>query len=275
MKDNMDKLLESALAPDFEPSAELNASILEQAGKKRKKKSFVSQIPKAAAILLAIGCMAPVGVYATSYLVNNILVTEHGISVGQTEYVDDAQLAQPWEEVKTEEVSNVQGGPNDKWSEKKVEKVGSATNTYYTYETYETALEETGMDNWFNTAHTGDGYVTYVLTEDADFEMMEIGAYFYPDEEHEKVFSISESKYPGADYAEVTHSLAIQKTGNKRTYTSVSGKEYVLVDEMAGDQKGTTYVVIAYGEYFGHLSFSNMSEEEIHQILDTVVIPAE
>ena len=37
MKDNMDKLLESALAPEFEPSAELNASILEQAGKKRKK----------------------------------------------------------------------------------------------------------------------------------------------------------------------------------------------------------------------------------------------
>ncbi len=273
MKDNMDKLLENALTPEFEPSAELNASILEQAEKKRTKNSFVSQISKAAAILLAVGCIAPVGVYATSYLVNNILVTEHGISVGQTEYVDDAQLAQPWEEVKTEEVSSVQGGPNDKWSEKKVEKVGSATNTYYTYETYETALEESGLDNWFNTVHTGDGYVTYVCTEDADFEMYEIDAYFYPDEEHEKVFSISESKYPGMD--EGTHSLAIQKTGNKRTYTAASGKEYVLVDEMAGDQKGTTYVVIAYGEYFGHLSFSNMSEEEIHQILDTVVIPAE
>lgn len=274
MKDNMDKLLENAFVPEYEPAPELNAKIIAQSRQKqgKAKKNIVMQLPKVAAIVIALGCITPIGVYATDYLINNVFVTEHGISVGQTEYVDDAELAKPWEEVEVEPVSNEQGGPNDKWSEKKVEKIGSVTNTYYTYETYETALEESGLDNWFNTTYEGDGYVTYVHLKDADFEQMEIGAFFYVGE---KMFSVSEIKRPGVNHMEGTHSLALAKTGNKRTYTAKSGKEYVLVDETAGEHEGTTYVVIAYGEYFGYLSFDAMTDEEIHQILDTVVVPKE
>lgn len=272
MKDKMDKLLENALAPEFEPPADLNASILEQAKQKRRKKGIVYYLPKVAAVVIALGCIAPVGVYATNYFIQNVLVTEHGISVGQTEYVDDAELAGPWEEVKTETVETQQGGPNDKWSEKKVEKVGTVTNTYYTYDAYETAVAESGMDNWFNMVYEGDGYVTYVHTKDADFEQHEIGAFFYVGE---KMFSVSQSRCPGLNNAEGLHSLVMEKTGNERAYTSKSGKEYVLVDETAGDHAGKTYVLIAYGEYFGYLSFDGMTDEEIHQILDTVAVSEE
>ncbi len=272
MKDNMDKLLEKAFTPEYEPAPELNEMILAQAKQKRRKKSFAAQLPKVAAIVIAIGCITPVGVYATNYLINNVLVTEHGVSVGEVEYVDDAELAKPWEDVKVEDVSDVEGGPNDKWSRKKVEKLGEFTNTYYTYDTYETAIAEAGLDNWFNTVYEGDGYVTYVHTDSKDYVAHEVGAFFYVGE---KMFSVSESKRPGVDCSQGTHSLVFGKTANKRTYTAKNGIEYVLVDEAEGDHKGKTFVVISYGEYFGYLSFDGMTDDEIHQILDTVVVPVE
>lgn len=272
MKDNMDKLLEKAFTPEYEPAPELNEKILAQAKQNRKKKSLAAQLPKVAAIVIALGCITPVGVYATNYLINNVLVTEHGISVGQTEFVDDAELAEPWEEVEVQDVSVEEGGANDKWSEKKVQKIGDVTNTYYTYETYETAIIEAGLDNWFNKVYEGDGYVTYVYTDSADYKAHEVGAFFYVGE---KMFSVSQSMRPGVDHTQGVHSLVLQKTANQRTYTARSGKEYVLVDETEGDHAGATYVVIAYGEYFGYLSFKDMTEDEIHQILDTVVVPVE
>ncbi len=222
--------------------------------------------------MIALGCVAPVGVYATNYLINNVLGTEHGISVGEVEYVDDAELAEPWEDVKVDDISDVEGGPNDKWTRKQVQKIGDTTNTYYTYETYETAITEAGLDNWFNKVYEGDGYVTYVHTDSVDFKEHEVGAFFYVGE---KSFFVSEAKRPDVDHAQGTHSLIFQKTANQRTYTAKSGKEYVLVDETAGDHKGETFVLIAYGEYFGYISFDGMTDDEIHQILDTVVVPKE
>lgn len=277
MKDNMDVLLERAYIPEYEPSEELNKAILEQARglKTRREKGFAGQLPKVAAVVVALGLATPVGVYATNYLIQNVFVTEHGISVGEAELVDDAELTQTGEEAQIDILSDVAGGPDDKWIRKEVKQIENMTSTYYTFEDYSVALAESGMDNWLSKEYEDDDYVTYVHTEAADWEDHEIGVFFYFGE---KQFHMTQMLQPGVDHTQGVHSLVLQNTSNKRTYTSKNGHEFVLVDEVKEGEDGKlteTYVMISYGEYLGYFSFPEFTDEEIHEILDSVVIPNE
>ena len=129
MKDNMDALLENAYIPKYEPSEELNKAILEKSCeiKQKTKKGFAGQLPKVAAVVLALGLATPIGVYAANYLIQNVFVTEHGISVGEAELVDDAELTQTGEEAKIEVLSDVEGGSEDKWIRKEVKQIDKLT----------------------------------------------------------------------------------------------------------------------------------------------------
>lgn len=277
MKDNMDALLENAYIPKYEPSEELNKAILEKACEieQKTKKGFAGQLPKVAAVVLALGLATPIGVYATNYLIQNVFVTEHGISVGEAELVDDAELTQTGEEAKIEVLSDVEGGSEDKWIRKEVKQIDNFTSTYYTFEDYSVALAESGMDNWLSKEYEDDNCVTYVHTQAADWEDHELSVFFYFGE---KQFSMTQMLRPGVDHTQGVHSLVLQNTSNKRTYTSKNGYEFVLVDEVREDEMGKitkTYVMISYGEYLGYFSFPEFTDDEIHQILDSVVIPNE
>ncbi len=274
MRDNIDVLLENAYIPEYEPSEELNMAILAKAraNEKRRKNRFMMQLPKVAAVVLALGLATPVAVYGTNYLINNVIVTEHGISVGEAECVDDEEFTKTWEEAEIEVISDEQGDSEDKWIRKEVKQIEKTiTNTYYTYENYSDALAASGMDNWLSEEYEDDNYVTYVHSEASDWEEHEIGVFFYFGE---KQFNMSQMRRLGVDHTKGSHSLVLQNTSNKRTYTSKNGYEFVLVDEKT-DQKTETFVLISYGEYFGYLAFPDFTDDEIHQILDTVVLPKE
>lgn len=130
------------------------------------------------------------------------------------------------------------------------------------------ALAESGMDNWLSKEYEDDNCVTYVHTQAADWEDHELSVFFYFGE---KQFSMTQMLRPGVDHTQGVHSLVLQNTSNKRTYTSKNGYEFVLVDEFREDEMGKitkTYVMISYGEYLGYFSFPEFTNDEIHQILD-------
>lgn len=274
MKDNMDVLLKKALEPDMEPSKELNNKVLEsirQKSEKTTKVKKVMRLPRAAAVIIAICCVAPIGVYAANKVIKKVFVTDHAISVGNPDYVDDEAIASPDEAVAIENVSHEEGDGTVKWLTKDVEIVnGHATNTYYAYKDYDTAVKESGLDTWFNTAYENDGNVIYVVTETQDVVNKCInGSFKYG----EGTFFISEEIMTGNVADDVTSSVQLQNTSNKRDYTAASGEVFTLVDQITNDGTEditTTFVMVAYDDYYGYISFDNLKDEEIHNILDTV-----
>lgn len=278
MKDNMDNLLKKAFPADMEASAELNADILAKAGKTHKKtKKAGFTLAGAAAIILVVLCVTPVGVYATNLIIEKVFVTEHTISVGNPEYVVDEDIYNHSEEVEVSDLGYEEGDESVNWLTKRVNVVnGYATNTYYTYADYATALLDAKLDNWFNKTYENAESVTYVITETSDTVTYDVTVWYpYGD----GTFHFSESIMTGNVAEDMAYSLSLRNTGNKREYISpISGIEFSLVDEITEDEEGErvrTYVVIAYGKYHGYICFEDLTEDEIHEILDTVVIPSD
>ena len=92
-----------------------------------------------------------------------------------------------------------------------------------------------------------------------------------------KTVFVSQSKAEGiAENA--AYSVIMNKTSNERSYTSKSGIEFTLVDDIEAKVGGTesgvsTFVMIAYGKYVNYIRFDNMTDDEIHDIMDKVIIP--
>lgn len=272
MKDDMDILLEKALQPNVAPCRDLNEKILRSMGDKRKNRAAF-KLTRVAAVVIAILCVGSVGVYAANYILKKAIVTDHTLSVGNPDYIDDGAIASPEDAVTTENMGHEEGDETVNWITKDVQVVnGYATNTYYAYGDYETALLDSGLDNWFNTVYENDENVIYCVTETEDVMYYSIDAIF---NYGRGTFSICESVITGNIAEDMAYSVSLQNTHNKRMYTSESGQEFTLVDEIIEDENGehiTTYVVIAYGDYYGSISFKNLTDDDIYQILDTVKI---
>lgn len=274
MKDNMDILLKKALEPTIEPAQELNNKVLEsiqQRDTKEAKGKRAVRLSRVAVAMIAVCCLTPLGVYAANKVMKKASVTEHSISVGNPDYIDDAAIASSEEPVKTETVSHEEGNESVKWLTKDVEKVNDyATNTYYAYKDYETAVKDAGLDTWFDKNYENEGNVTYAVTETEDFVNKSINVEFIYGEGR---FSISEQIMTGNVAEDAATSIQLQNTNNRRDYTSKSGQVFTLVDQIANDgteDTTTTFVIIAYDSYYGYISFNNLKEEDIHNILDTV-----
>lgn len=271
-KDNMDILLENALRPNLEPSKEINEKILGSIGHRRSN-NMMFKLARVAAVIIAIICVGSIGVYAASQVIKKGFTTEHSISVGNPDYVDDAAIASPGDAVTIENVGHEEGDDSVNWITKDVQVVnGCATNTYYGYKDYETALLDSELANWFNTSYENPENVIYVVTETEDIVERAIDATFLYGEGS---FSLHESIMTGNISGDAAYSIQLQNTNNKRNYTSKSGLEFTLVDEITNDGVGeeiTTFVMIAYDDYSGYISFHNLNDDEIHMILDTVNI---
>ena len=125
----MDSVLSEALRPTFSPASELNRQLLsgeaQSDGSRQKaaiKKMYL--LPKVAAIVLAVLCVGGAGVYAATKLLAP-KVTEHAVSVGNTEYVDDAAIARTEEPVTTKEISSEQGTADTPWTSRTTPAPGS------------------------------------------------------------------------------------------------------------------------------------------------------
>ncbi len=274
MKDNMDNLLKEALQPNEVPSAELNASILENEKQTRRKNVWYN-VPKVAVAVLVFALLCPIGVYATSLLLQQVMVTDHTMTVGNMEYYNEKDILDAMnfdEEKKVEHISYEEGNSDVKWLTKDVEKLeNGVTCTYYRYDDYKALLADSKMPNWFSKDYELGEEATYTNTKDDIMEVDSIDVWFNYGEGQ---FYLSISKtLKGCE--EDVFSLCLSNTGNKRTYKNADGVEFTLVDEVKkeGDVAITdTYVVIAYDEYYGYINFEGLTEDEMHEVLDSVKI---
>ena len=155
-----DEALRDALMPSARPGESVDQAILEKltgangvkkAGEARDQKcqgshelhgrkariSTWGALPKAAAIVLVIAVLGAGSVYAAGKIMDKITVLNHGISVGNQEYVKDEDLAQPWENVSVESKGEEAPGPDDKWTKKRSELVsGRYLNVFYHYDKF-------------------------------------------------------------------------------------------------------------------------------------------
>ena len=274
MKPNMDQMLRGALRPELSPPAELNERILSGSSKvdlKRQKNGIRKwyMLPKAAVAAAALVLVGSVGVYAATKLLSDPVVTEHSVSVGNTEYINDEAIMASEEPATIEHISNEKGDENEKWLSKDVEIVNGYTNTRYTYATYEEAAAEAGMDRWLGNEYVAESPVTFTDVEGKGYHSKSLDAEFHV--ESGSVF-INESIAEEGVAEDAAYSIRLQHPSSERTYTTESGLQFKLVDDTSSDGKVVTYVLIAYERHTGYLSFEGLTDTEIHNVLEQVSI---
>lgn len=274
MKPNMDQMLREALRPELSPSAELNERILSgnrEADPKRLKNGIRKWyiLPKAAVAAAALVLIGSAGVYAATKLLSDPVVTEHSISVGNTEYVDDDAIMASEEPATIENISSEKGDENVKWLTKDVEIVNGYTNTRYTYATYEEAAAEAGMDRWLGTEYALASPASFTDVEGQGYHSKMVNAEF--NVKSGSVF-ISESVAEAGVADDAAYSIQMQHPSNERTYTTENGLQFKLVDDTSAEGNVTTFVLIAYDRHTGYLSFEGLTDEEINEVLENVSI---
>ncbi len=241
---NMDNMLKEALRPDFVPSEELNRKILE--GNAGKKKAKVSILPRVIAIAAGVLIVSSVGVYAGSRIYKKVHVTDHAISVGNTDYIIDEAIAT-------------------------MDDNEPASSIYHTdaksYETYEEACEKSGLGYKINCDYETD-YVYENLTTGPDVTFHNIYAVLkYEGGTVNVSYEIAE----GNIAEDAAFSVYMSNTNNEREYITPTGNEFTLVDEIT-DGKTKTFVMASFDNVTGYLTFENLEEEQIHEFLDSLDI---
>ena len=274
----MDSVLSEALRPTFSPSSELNRQLLsgkvKSDGSRQKtaiKKMYL--LPKVAAIVLAVLCVGGAGVYAATKLLAP-KVTEHAVSVGNTEYVDDAAIARTEEPVTTKEISSEQGTADTPWTSRTVSEVNGYVTTTCTFDSYEKAMKEAGLGVKFSKDYepSSQDSIVYSSTEGNGYKAVEIsGGFNY----QEGSFTAVQSKNLEGVSNDAAYSIQLKNTSNERDYSTKTGVTYHLVDETMSGEEGNevnTYVMLATDAYEGYIRFHGLTEEQIHEVLDTVVM---
>lgn len=240
--------------------------VLEAVEYKRSKIISFPKTPqgfvKAAAITLAIVMVGTTTAYAAATVIRKVFFTDHTVSVGNEAYVDDAGAIADAGPV--EDVTN-----------------GIAQNTTYTYDSYEKACEDAKLDMWLETLPGNVDTISYSVCDDGNVVTHSIDVFCYV---NGNAFSITETRFEGNYAEDMAYSIPLEHKQNVREYTNKAGIEFSLVDdcferEEYGEQDvlmnvsvTRTYVLIQYRDRYGYLSFENMQEEEIYQILDQIII---
>ncbi len=276
MNDNiLDERLRLMLQPDIEPDEELNRLILKKASEKgRRKRGARYFLPKVAAAVLIVAVVGTGGVYAANYILDKVKVIDGGMYVGNDDFMTEETFSDSTEEVNVEDVGEEKPGPNDKWISKKSNLVsGVYRNDYYTYSDYKTMIEDTDFDNIFTSEPLTLSSAIYTVTDmGADTKEYSIDVIFADDNEREVFLYLS--YMIGNVVDDAVFSVPLIDGENERVYTSESGLEFTLVDSKRSDDSDEkkTSVLISYDRYRGSIDFTNLSEDEIHDILDTITI---
>lgn len=274
-----DAVLRQSLKPANQASESLDQAILEKlptssaegsfgAGSFRRR-SARSFLPKAAAVVLAIAVIGTGTVYAAGKLLDKINVLDHGISVGNQEYVSDEDLSTSWESVSVEDKGVEAPGPDDKWTKKRSELVsGQYFNEFYEYEKYADAVTDSRFESLFTEIPGTEQSVIYCVSDGGDVVTYSIDAIF---EYESGVVSTYQSVMEGNVAEDAAYSIVMKQTGNVRTYVSASGLEFSLVDDLGAGAEGlSTIVLISYDNVRGYVGFRGLTEEQIRRVLDMV-----
>ena len=276
MNDNvLDERLRSLLKPDIEPDEELNEIILKKASETvRKKRGVKYFLPRVAAAVLIMAAAGTGGVYAANYILDKVKVIDGGMYVGNDDYMSEDTFSDSTEEVKVEDIDEVKPGPNDKWISKKSNLVsGVYRNDYYTYSDYKTMIDDTDFDNIFTSEPLTLNSAIYTVTDLGDDTKEYSIDVIFADENNREVF-LYLSYMTGNVADDSVFSVPLIDGENERVYTSKSGLEFTLVDSKKYDDSDEvkTSVLISYDRYRGSIDFTNLSEDEIHDVLDTITI---
>ena len=294
MKDKLDELLEDAFVPNMAPSEELNNKILSSMqdnaqnviNTQKREKGKRSTLMKVAVAFLGIALAMPAVVYAAEQFIEirNAYISKDSVTMGNMEYATAEVEEMPESEYKPAGKSRGKelGTAEDKWISKEEIWVGNMKGVIYEYADYKTSVEDSGMENWFTTEYetyyegADGGNVEYKESKWHYFQVYTISATLkYKD----GYFKVTEWKMDGSVAEDYYYSIPLDVMENPREYVNEAGAGFALVDntktvegEKGPVEEESTVVIIRYGMYCGSLEFYNLSEKEIHQVLDTLTI---
>lgn len=292
MDNNIDGLLKNALGANYKPDERLDKELISYMQDKERKteadkivnlrmlklkkgakraaiRHMVQTVAAAIIIFVILGSGTA---YAVNAIMEKVRVTEHGISVGNEEYISDEALAEPFGDVDVDIIGEEEPGPDDKWISKRTEVVsGTYQNVYYSYQDYTTLIEDTPFESIFKEIPGEEGYSEYVITDlDEETKEYSLGT----------SMSVGEGEiYFNLDYIEgnvaedAAYGISLGSTSNEREYVTASGINFTLVDSMKendGSEETVTTTLISYNKYRGSIQFIGLTEEEIHSVLESI-----
>lgn len=266
----------------------------ERIEKSMNSKKSIAKV--AAALLLTIGVSGGV-VHGASLYFKNVEHTEYGLTTGNkyiaTEDVNDSientKLSENNEEVKI--ISREKGNDDVLWTTKEVRQetsIGFKSDdgidweedtpdtvdiTEYSYKYYSQAIQDTDFKGLFVKSYEQDGDSIYTQyshkvknTNDRDNL---ISNFKY----NNGNFKVDESRVLDWDGTELNTVVISSTEGvtNQREYISKDGHVFKLSDDNETGELRTT-VLVSYDEYTAIITFTELSDKEIHEILDTIVI---
>lgn len=241
---------------------------------KKKKRFFTASsvgeaLVKAAIVVITVVCLGTATAYAAARIYQ-LIVTKHAVSVGDPKIIMEAEAAPPPPPPVVEVIEEEAGTDQTPWIEKRVEVVnGYATNTYYTFERYEDAIGFFEMKSWLDDEPGTVGCVTAVSTETDTSYTRDVDIIYFRENGGE-IFMSQHITESDMDYGASYGVGGLENTGNVREYVSAKNNVFTLVDEVREDT--ITYVILIDGEYRGYISFRGMTEKEIQEVLDMIVM---
>lgn len=281
-KKDLDLLLMQSLTPDNEADESLNQAIFEQLenpavtnGRQRfqSKKRWQSMVPKVAAVVLAVLVIGTGTVYAAGRVLGQVFIRDHRVSVGNESILEHVSMLDD-SEVVPEPVTvlrEVTGGPEDKWIRMdETTADGTTINAHYYYADYRTLISDTPFENVFSTL---PGTVTQAVYGEIRTEDREAGVMISVDFQRGDGHVIFEQMGTGTGFWGVDAiSVRMTQSGNTRTYRAATGTEYTLVDDLSDGKVLSTVVMIQCEGFIGYLEFEGLTEQDIHQVLDSLIL---
>ena len=292
MDNNIDRLLKKSLEADYKPDERLDEELLYyfqndkrkneddkkvnirmyKLKKDAKRAAFIRVAQSAAAAILVFIILGSGTAYAVNAIMEKARVTEHGMSVGNEEYLSDEDLAEPLDDVDVDVIGEEEPGPDDKWISKRTEVVsGTYQNVYYTYQDYTTMIEDTPFESVFKEIPGEESSSEYVITDlDEATREYSMGT----------IFNVGDGEvYLNLDYIEgnvaedAAFGISLGSTSNEREYVTGSGINFTLADSVKDTGEGeeaVTTTLISYKKYRGSIQFIGLDEEEIYNVLENV-----
>lgn len=267
-------------------------------GKEERKMKMKKQIAKAAAVIVILGVSGGTAVAATQHF-RQAKHFDNGLASGSFEEMesvpaDEDMLAElpvlPEEDTGSdmEVLSSEEGTKDTAWLKKTVSRVADERYasddgvnweldepdvkevTEYTYPDYCTACADTGIFNVLQKDFEPDGTAAYKITHFMDGGMSDVSDLTTAFRYGNGRVTIDQSFDPDAQPEDV--SLVITSTEgvtNQREYVSENGDTFALCDDTETGETRTT-TMVRFDHYTVILTFTGMSEQEIHEVLDAV-----
>ncbi|MBO6114988.1 MAG: hypothetical protein J6P57_08020 [Lachnospiraceae bacterium] len=292
MDNIIDRLLKKSLEADYKPDERLDEELLyyfqndkrkneddkkvnirmHKLKKDAKRAAYIRMVQSAAAAILVFIILGSGTAYAVNAIMEKARVTEHGMSVGNEEYLSDEDLAEPLDDVNVDVIGEEEPGPDDKWISKRTEVVsGTYQNVYYTYQDYTTMVEDTPFESVFKEIPGEESSSEYVITDlDEVTREYSMGT----------IFNVGDGEvYLNLDYIEgnvaedAAFGISLGSTSNEREYVTDSGINFTLADSVKDTGEGeeaVTTTLISYKKYRGSIQFIGLDEEEIYNVLENI-----